>query len=102
MIESGTLNASSANQRLFPALLERPTVPPAELAAELNLLQSADADFLVQLVEQALTKYPDKVQEYRKGKKGLIGFFMGEVMKMAGGKAEPQATTKLLQEQLNR
>lgn len=102
LIESGTLNASSANQRLFPALLERPTVPPAELAAELNLLQSADADFLVQLVEQALTKYPDKVQEYRKGKKGLIGFFMGEVMKMAGGKAEPQATTKLLQEQLNR
>ena len=100
LIESGELSASSANQRLFPALLERPEVPPAELAAELNLLQSADADFLASLVDQALAKYPDKVQEYRKGKKGLIGFFMGEVMKTGGGKADPQATTKLLQEKL--
>lgn len=98
LIESGELSASSANQRLFPALLERPEVPPAELAAELNLLQSADADFF-KLVDQALAN-TDKVQEYRKGKKGLIGFFMGEVMKTGGGKADPQATTKLLQEKL--
>lgn len=100
LIESGALSASIANQRLFPVLLERPVAAPAELAAELGLLQSGDADFLTELVAQILAKYPDKVQEYQKGKKGLIGFFMGEVMKASGGKAEPQATTKLLQEKL--
>lgn len=100
LIESGQLSASTANQRLFPALLADPKANPSELATSLNLLQSNDQDFLATLVDQVLAKYPDKVQEYKKGKKGLIGFFMGEVMKAAGGRAEPQATTKLLQEKL--
>lgn len=100
LIESGQISASIANQRLFPALIAEPNANPAELATSLNLLQSNDQDFLATLVDQVLAKYPEKVQEYKKGKKGLIGFFMGEVMKAAGGRAEPQATTKLLQEKL--
>jgi aspartyl-tRNA(Asn)/glutamyl-tRNA(Gln) amidotransferase subunit B len=100
LIESGQLGASAAYQRLFPALLERPAADPAGLAAELNLIQSADADFLAQIVEAVLARFPDKVQEYQKGKKGLMGFFMGEVMKQSAGKAEPRTTTILLQQKL--
>jgi aspartyl-tRNA(Asn)/glutamyl-tRNA(Gln) amidotransferase subunit B len=40
------------------------------------------------------------VAEYRKGKKGLIGFFMGEVMRASQGKAEPKATNALLLKKL--
>lgn len=101
LIESGQLSASTAAQRLFPAMLETPETAPALLAAQLNLLQSADNDFLEELVNEVLARFPDKVTEYRKGKKGLLGMFMGEVMKNSKGKAEPQATTKLLQEKLS-
>jgi aspartyl-tRNA(Asn)/glutamyl-tRNA(Gln) amidotransferase subunit B len=45
---------------------------------------------------------PDKVLEYRKGKKGLIGLFMGEVKKRSKGKADPKRTNDVLQEQLNK
>jgi aspartyl-tRNA(Asn)/glutamyl-tRNA(Gln) amidotransferase subunit B len=44
---------------------------------------------------------PDKVQEYRKGKKGLIGLFVGEVKRLSAGKANPQEVTRLLEEHLN-
>jgi aspartyl-tRNA(Asn)/glutamyl-tRNA(Gln) amidotransferase subunit B len=100
LIESGQVGAAMAYQRLCPAMLEQPTRPAAELATALNLLQSADSDFLEQLVDAVLARFPDKVAEYRKGKKGLLGMFMGEVMRDSKGKAEPQATTRLLQEKL--
>lgn len=100
LIESGVLSSSTAYQRLFPALLENPHRAPADLAAELDLVQNTDADFLSGIVDAVLARFPDKVAEYRKGKKGLIGLFMGEVMKDSKGQAEPQATTKLLQERL--
>lgn len=101
LIESGQLSASTAYQRLFPALLEKPAGSPTRLATEMNLLQSADSDFLDQIAAELLDRFPEKVAEYRKGKKGLIGFFMGELMKMSKGKAEPKAATKVLEDKLN-
>ena len=44
---------------------------------------------------------PDKVVEYKKGKKGLIGLFVGEVKKISKGKADPKIVTTLLQEKLS-
>jgi aspartyl-tRNA(Asn)/glutamyl-tRNA(Gln) amidotransferase subunit B len=44
----------------------------------------------------------DKVAEYRKGKKGLIGLFVGEVKKVSKGKADPKLTNDILIEKLNR
>jgi aspartyl-tRNA(Asn)/glutamyl-tRNA(Gln) amidotransferase subunit B len=44
---------------------------------------------------------PDKVQEFRKGKKGLIGLFVGEVKKLSKGKADPKITNDILLEKLN-
>ena len=100
LIESGQVSGSTAYQRLFPALLEKPTSTPTQLATDLQLLQSADSDFLVQLVEEVLARYPDKVADYRRGKKGLLGMFMGEVMKASKGQAEPKATQQLIEERL--
>jgi len=100
LIESGQVSASIANQRLFPELVKSPDTPPLELAQKLNLLQSADSDFLERIVDEVLAANPDKVAEYRKGKKGLIGFFMGEVMKKSQGKAEPKATNALVARKL--
>jgi aspartyl-tRNA(Asn)/glutamyl-tRNA(Gln) amidotransferase subunit B len=48
-----------------------------------------------------LNKFPDKVKEYKKGKKGLMGLFVGEVMKLSQGKADPKITNDILSEKLN-
>jgi len=100
LIEEGKVSASIANQRLFPELVKSPETPPLELAQQLNLLQSSDSDFLETMVDEVLAANPDKVAEYRKGKKGLVGFFMGEVMKKSQGKAEPKATNALVAKKL--
>ena len=50
---------------------------------------------------QVLQNMPDKVEEYKKGKKGLMGLFIGEVKKISKGKADPQKTTTLFNEYLN-
>ena len=73
---------------------------PLAIAEALNLVQSDDADFLEKLVDEVLAKNPDKVKAYQKGKKGLIGFFMGAVMKASKGKAAPKTTNALLTKKL--
>ncbi|MEO6039824.1 MAG: Asp-tRNA(Asn)/Glu-tRNA(Gln) amidotransferase subunit GatB [Saprospiraceae bacterium] len=100
LLESGQVSGSAAYQRLFPALLENPQTAPAQLATELQLLQNADTDFLEQLVAGVLARYPDKVADYRRGKKGLLGLFMGEVMKASRGQADPVVTQRLLEVKL--
>lgn len=100
LIDSEKVSNSNAYQRIFPELLAQPDQSPEAIAQALNLIQTTDNNFLTQIVEEVIAKYPDKVNEYRKGKKGLIGFFVGEVMKHSKGKAEPKATNALLLEKL--
>jgi aspartyl-tRNA(Asn)/glutamyl-tRNA(Gln) amidotransferase subunit B len=109
LIESDKISNSVAYQTLFPKMLAAveglsteaaSQVSATALAENLNLFQSADTDFLVQIVKDVLAKNPDKVLDYKKGKKGLIGFFMGEVMKASKGKAEPKATNSLIVKEL--
>ena len=74
---------------------------PSEIAAAEGLLQDAGGDEIEGWVDQVLGSMPDKVAEYRKGKKGLIGLFMGEVKKLSRGKADPRSTQEVLQQKLN-
>ena len=100
LIDSGKVSNSIAYQRLFPAMIDQPDQSPESLAEQLNLLQTSDSGFLEKLVNETLEKHPDKVKAYRNGKKGLIGFFMGEVMRQSKGKAEPKSTNSLLKKML--
>ncbi len=102
LIDQGKISASAAYSQLFPAMLERPSVEPQYLADELHLLHDADVGFLDGVIAQVLTQYPQKVAEYKKGKKGLLGFFMGEVMKAAQGKAEPKSASAAVAKALER
>lgn len=96
IIDSGEVSHSVAAQKVFPELCANPNENPLEIAKRLDLLQSSDADELETWVDAALAKYPDKVEEYRAGKKGLTGLFMGEVMKLSKGKADPKAANALV------
>lgn len=96
LIDEGKVSNTAAYQTLFPALVDRPEETPLTLAQSLNLIQTSDTGYLESLVDQVLADNPDKVATYRSGKKGLLGFFMGEVMKQSKGKADPKVTNQLL------
>lgn len=100
LIESGKINFSTAASKLLPALLHNES-DPEQLANSLNLLQTSNTAELEEWVNKAIEMMPDKVQAYQKGKKGLIGLFVGEVKKLSKGKADPKIVTQLLEQKLN-
>ncbi|MCS6935198.1 MAG: Asp-tRNA(Asn)/Glu-tRNA(Gln) amidotransferase subunit GatB [Chitinophagales bacterium] len=99
MIDEGKTNFSVASASIFPEVA-RTGKSPMQVAQELNLLQSSDEGMIRQLAESVLAKYPEKVTEYRNGKKGLLGLFVGEVMKLSKGKADPKLTNRILTDML--
>ena len=67
-----------------------------EIVIKKDLLKESNKDSLIEYIDSALQKFPDKIEQYRSGKKGLIGLFMGEVMKLSQGKADPKIAKELL------
>nr|WP_294903120.1 Asp-tRNA(Asn)/Glu-tRNA(Gln) amidotransferase subunit GatB [uncultured Lacibacter sp.] len=100
LVEEGKVSHTMAVQKLFPAMLNAEGSTAAELAQKLNLLQERNEDALQQLIDDVLGSMPQKVTEYKKGKKGLIGLFVGEVMKKSNGKADPKLLNQLVTEKL--
>jgi len=100
LIDSGMISNSQAAQNLFPALIEQPNASPKKLAEANGWIQESDDNALIAWAAEAIALYPDKVEEYKNGKKGLIGLFMGEVMKMSKGKADPKKASSIIREQL--
>jgi aspartyl-tRNA(Asn)/glutamyl-tRNA(Gln) amidotransferase subunit B len=100
LVESGAVGFSSAANQIFPLLLHGQYASPRELAERLNLIQDNDASALAKLVLEVLADYPDKVMEYKKGKKGLLAMFVGEVRKRSQGTANCNLVSSLLQEHL--
>jgi aspartyl-tRNA(Asn)/glutamyl-tRNA(Gln) amidotransferase subunit B len=100
LIDSNQVNFSVASTKIFAALLKEPGKQPLQIAGELNLLQDSDEGNVAAWIEEVLNKMPDKVAEYKKGKKGLIGLFVGEVKKVSKGKADPKLTNDILLKKL--
>ncbi len=100
LVDAGAISFSTASTKLFSRLVKNPTVHPEEIAKEENLLQQSDVSAIGTIIDTVLEKLADKVVEYKKGKKGLIALFIGEVMKQSKGKADPKITNELLLEKL--
>lgn len=100
LVESGKVSFSVASARILPAMIKEPGKTPLQIAQEQNLLQQSDTSFLQPIVDEVLNKFADKVLEYKKGKKGLLSLFVGEVMKRSKGKADPAVTNQLILEKL--
>ncbi|TZF83717.1 Asp-tRNA(Asn)/Glu-tRNA(Gln) amidotransferase subunit GatB [Pedobacter sp. BS3] len=100
LVDNGKINNTAAVQQLFPALIRQPETPVERLMHDLNLLIDTNEDELLQFINEALAQYPDKVVEYNKGKKGVLGLFMGEVMKRSKGKIDPKTANKLMVQKL--
>ena len=90
---------SSAAQKIFNRMLDSPK-KPAQIAEEENLRQVSDEGAIAPVVEKVLKEHPDQVQTYLNGKEGLVGFFIGQVMRRFDGSPDPQLVRKLLREKL--
>ena len=66
-----------------------------------GLRQITDSGELERVIDQVLAANPEQVEQYRNGKEKLLGFFVGQVMKATGGKANPARLNQLLKERLN-
>ncbi len=100
LIDSGKVSHTLASQKLFPLLLAQPGTAD-ELAIQHNLLLDAGDDVIERATQEAMARYPDKVQAYRSGNKALLGLFMGEVMKATKGKADPRNANTVVKRMLD-
>ena len=102
LIKEGKIASSKATQELFPLMMKTPETSPLKLAEQNHLIQDSNSDELLEFVQQAIAKFPDKAEAYRGGKKNLLGLFMGEVMKLSRGKADPKVANQLIREELEK
>lgn len=99
-IDSGKVSHTIATQKIFPTMMQQLDKTPEQIAQENGWIQESDSAALAEFVKQAIEKYPDKVIEYKNGKTSLVGLFMGEVMKLSKGKADPKVANELVKQML--
>ncbi len=101
LVDDERISNSVATSKVFPAMLSS-NKTAEEIATENNWVQESDSDALGQYITQVIAKYPEKVAQYKGGKKRLIGLFMGEVMKLSNGQADPKLANQLLKTELEK
>ncbi|MDY7033296.1 MAG: Asp-tRNA(Asn)/Glu-tRNA(Gln) amidotransferase subunit GatB [Thermodesulfobacteriota bacterium] len=99
MMEQGTISGKIA-KTVFTEMYETGR-SPAEIVQEKGLVQVTDQSEILEVVEKVLDENTKEVEEYKKGKSKLLGFFMGQVMKETKGKANPKVVNELLKKKLD-
>jgi aspartyl-tRNA(Asn)/glutamyl-tRNA(Gln) amidotransferase subunit B len=102
LVDGGKVSNTVATQTLFTELLKNTNKKAEDLAKELNLIQVSDSNAIQPIIEEVMGKFPEKIAEYKAGKVGLLGLFVGEVMKASKGKADPKMTNQLVKEYLEK
>jgi aspartyl-tRNA(Asn)/glutamyl-tRNA(Gln) amidotransferase subunit B len=100
IIEEGKISHSAASQKVFPEMLKNPNDEPLTIAERLNVIQESDENSVIGYIQKVLKNNPEEVNRYRNGEKQLIGFFMGQLMKVSEGKADPKSGNALLRKLL--
>jgi glutaminyl-tRNA synthetase len=99
MVDDGTLSTAAARQVLSAMVNEGGH--PREIVERRGLRQVSDEASIAPVVDQVIAANPAKADEYRAGKTGLLGMFVGQVMRQTGGKANPELVNRLVRERLS-
>jgi aspartyl-tRNA(Asn)/glutamyl-tRNA(Gln) amidotransferase subunit B len=100
MIDHGTISGKSA-KTVFEEMY-RTGKDAAIIVREKGLQQILDSSIIEKAVDDVISGHPKEVERFRAGDEKLAGFFVGQVMKLTRGKANPQAVNDLLKEKLSR
>ncbi len=98
LVDDGIVSVSLARQELFPELYRGGPAPSALVRAR-GLEQVSDDQALRSLIRAVLEAHPEQLEQYRAGKQGIAGYFVGQVMRRSGGKANPRRVSELLEEE---
>ena len=100
LIDRGVISGRIAKE-VF-ALMMNDGGDPEAIVERQGLNQISDPEALGRFVDEVMAEFPEKVEAYRKGKKGLMGFFFGQIMKRTGGRANPEPLRAVLEDRLER
>ncbi len=98
LIKDGTISGKIA-KTVFENMMEGDK-DPKKIVEEKGLKQESDPKALEALIDKVIDDNREKATEYKKGKVKLFGFFVGQVMKVSGGKANPQLVNEILKKKL--
>jgi len=98
LIKDGTISGKIA-KNVFEIMSDGDK-DPVKIIEEKGLKQQSDPKELEKLIDKVINENLDKVKEYRSGKEKLFGFFVGQVMKVSNGKANPKLVNEILKKKL--
>ena len=98
MIDEGTISGKQGKDVLVEMF--RSGKPAAAIVEERGLIQVSDTGEIDSVIDEVITANPRQVEQFRGGKEGLFGFFVGQVMKASKGKANPKIVNERLREKL--
>jgi aspartyl-tRNA(Asn)/glutamyl-tRNA(Gln) amidotransferase subunit B len=101
LIDEGKVSNSVANQRIFHELIQNPNEKALDIATKLNLIQESDENSIKNYISKVIELNPNEVARYVGGEKQLVGFFMGQLMKVSQGKADPKQANQLMRSMLD-
>lgn len=99
MIADKSINGKQAKE-IFIKMLDGESGTPADIAEKFGMQQITDTAAIEKAVDDVIAANTAQVEQYRAGKTGLLGFFVGGVMKATGGKANPAVVNELLRKKL--
>ncbi len=99
LVQESKITNQSAKE-ILPDVLDG--IDPEKIAAERNLIVVTDESSILPLVSEAIEKNPNQAMQYKSGKTQLIGFFVGQVLKVSSGKAPAELVKKLLERELSK
>ncbi len=99
LVESNTIS-TKIGKDILPELLVNGGSAKA-LIERKGLIQISDPAVLEAAIATVLAAYPAELEKYRSGRKNMLGFFVGQVMKQTGGRADPKLTNQLLTQRLD-
>ena len=98
MITSGKISGKIA-KGVFERMQDNDE-DPKQIVEKEGLIQQSDPKELEKIISEVLSKNQDKITQYKSGKIKLFGYFVGEVMKISKGKANPQLVNEILKTKL--
>ena len=98
MIDTGEISGKIAKE-ILPELLSKGG-SPKQLVKERGLGMIGDSKVIEEIIDQLILKHPNEVESFRSGKKKLLGFFVGQLMKETKGKADPKLANQILNKKL--
>jgi aspartyl-tRNA(Asn)/glutamyl-tRNA(Gln) amidotransferase subunit B len=99
LVEAGTISGKMLKD-LYDLCFERSKDFPAVYEEEGRPQQSSDTSALEKIVDEVIAANPRQLEQYRAGKKTMLGFFVGQVMKASKGQANPQVVNEILNKKL--